>query len=1226
MALNPVQKKTLLLGNAGGLSIQAIEAHFNYLDADYWNEFSVEEIREHLSALYDLSPAAPFMVRIDEHGLETFGLTLIGGNHPGFLAAVSGFIASLGYDIRSAKAFSFPPRPDLTVLPRGGIVDFLLLHREGFAQTHSDDWTRLTMELEGVFRRFESGDAQGVKLELYRRIGERLELRQGFKSRGFPLEIETHVLNTGTSITVRGVDREAMLFCISAALSLQGWYIEKLLTRLHEDGSFEDRLVVTGPGRVPLRDAKELKKIRVGIALMERLLEELPSSTNLQAAAEGLQKLVDDWLEETAALSNFGNLDVLPALARVLTAGPHLWQMVENAGPQAFRRMLIELSGETTRPTHTDFLSALDQLPQEDRETLFTAVRDFRRTEVVKAELDLLLTPTRDLNDFSARLSSLAIALLEFSFEHLRVDMEAHHGKPCASALFALGKFGGEELGAGSDLEILLVYEGAGETDGNDPLSHGEFYGRIVKNLQRALRTEPGETLSLDLRLRPHGESGPLAVSFSAWTDYFDSDSALDYEKQALIRLRFLHGDEELTEKVFKFRDEVTYSNPPVSIVHTLELHAQQIRLKTQAGSWNAKFSTGGMAELEYAVQFLQLLRGSEHPLVRQANLERALEALLETGVLTLAEFEHLYAAQIFLRRLINALRLVRGLAGDLHCPVPPSPEFSFLAKRLGYVRQGDVTAETQLERDIRQARRVVNGFFSHRFQGGERPDWLYESLSETLMDPEATLEEATPALMRLGMRDHFRALTLFRSLFAGLTEKRLAAACLLFFERRFRFNPDPEGVVQKLTRYLENLDHPDLFIRQSLHYPVLLDHLLALFANSESLSEFTIREAGRFKAWVQPEMLERSRMPEELRHLAVASLLDSNLGETPSERLGHFRNREYLVIALRDLRMDVPLREITHEISCLSDVLLQEALDIAIADIAAHGQAPPLCVLALGKLGGSELNYSSDIDLVFVAQDSVNGGDGREQCEKVGRRLIDLLTESNREGRLFRVDMNLRPWGTQGPLVGTYSQYRDYFSTTADGWELQAWLKARPVCGDLETGIRLVREVQRIACAPENLAKVEESMRKVRLMGLDKLHQQSLLTSEIKLGPGGIRTVEFYVQSLQIRHGAEMPELITGNTLEALGRLNRSGLVPSERFRLLNEAYVFLRRVEHRLQLKNMQQRHALPSNPFDLEQLARQMGFEDRVGISAVAVFQERYRRHMLSLQSVSAELFSH
>ena len=163
-------------------------------------------------------------------------------------------------------------------------------------------------------------------------------------------------------------------------------------------------------------------------------------------SAEGLQKLVDDWLEETAALSNFGNLDVLPALARVLTAGPHLWQMVENAGPQAFRRMLIELSGETTRPTHTDFLSALDQLPQEDRETLFTAVRDFRRTEVVKAELDLLLTPTRDLNDFSARLSSLAIALLEFSFEHLRVDMEAHHGKPCASALFALGKFGGEEL------------------------------------------------------------------------------------------------------------------------------------------------------------------------------------------------------------------------------------------------------------------------------------------------------------------------------------------------------------------------------------------------------------------------------------------------------------------------------------------------------------------------------------------------------------------------------------------------------------------------------------------------------------------------------------------------------------------------------------------------------------------------------------------------------------
>jgi glutamate-ammonia-ligase adenylyltransferase len=144
--------------------------------------------------------------------------------------------------------------------------------------------------------------------------------------------------------------------------------------------------------------------------------------------------------------------------------------------------------------------------------------------------------------------------------------------------------------------------------------------------------------------------------------------------------------------------------------------------------------------------------------------------------------------------------------------------------------------------------------------------------------------------------------------------------------------------------------------------------------------------------------------------------------------------------------------------------------------------------------------------------------------------------------------------------------------------------------------------------------------------MGLDKLHRNQLLAGEVKLGPGGIRTVEFFVQALQIRHGAEVPELLTGNTLEALGRLNRYQLLASEQFHLLSEAYVFLRRVEHRLQLQGLQQRHTLPTDSGELHRLARQMGFEDRIGQPAIDAFFEQYRKHMLSLQSLSAELFAH
>jgi glutamate-ammonia-ligase adenylyltransferase len=904
-----------------------------------------------------------------------------------------------------------------------------------------------------------------------------------------------------------------------------------------------------------------------------------------------------------------------------------MWEMVNRLGPKAFRKLLQELVTETTPPDRENFLSTLRTLPstEPDREAQFTAVRAFREREVIKSELDLLLTPARDLNQFSERLEAISEALLIFTVETLRMDLTERNGEPCPCALFALGKFGGEELGAGSDLEVLLIYREPDQTRGPENLSHGEFYEQLCRRLLRFLQTRPGETLALDLRLRPHGESGPLAVSLSAWKEYFaPGGGALDYEKQALIRLRFIHGDEELGRDALALRDAVTYTDPPVPIVRTLELHAKQAALKTKPGMWNAKYSEGGMTGLEYSIQFLQLTQGAFHPLARQPNLARAMEALLETGALSLAEFEHLYAAQVFLRRLINALRLVRGQARDLHCPAPDSPEFSFLAKRMGYVHREGTGTEAQLECELGQTRRVVSGFFQYRFHKGTKPEWLNDSLSEALMDPGAGMDEAAPALLRLGMRDLPRARRLFLEFFHLMEEKRLAAACLLIFEGRLRRNPDPEGVIQKLNLYLERLKYPDVFIRQALHHPDLLEMLLLVFANSDTLSNLAVREGENFKTLIQPEALEKPRMPEDFDGLVSQALRDPSLGENRTARLCRLRNREYLRIALRDLGFNVPLREITHEISRLSDALLKAAWDQA-SEIPGHS-AGQTCVLALGKLGGLELNYSSDIDLVFIAEDRMDGEDGREACEKAGRELIGFLTRDTREGRLFRVDMNLRPWGGSGPLAGTVGQYRDYYRREAGGWELQAWLKARPICGNVSLGGRFIREVQQLACAPENREKVETSMRKVRLMGLDKLYRDELLAGEVKLGPGGIRTVEFYAQALQIRHGAEIPELLTGNTLEALGRLNRYQLLASERFQMLTHAYVFLRRIEHRLQLQGLQQRHALPTDSAELNRLARQMGFEDHIGQSAVKGFMEQYRKHMLSLQSISAELFAH
>lgn len=1232
MALSPADKKQALLAR-GTFAASVVEAHGAALGSDYWNAFTVDEIAAHLEALTALDPATPWHVRVDGLSDGHSGLTLIGGDFQGFFAAVSGFLASEGYDIRSGRVFSFKS-PAGSPLGRGGVVDFLVLRHDDPARHVPSERARVQAEMEGLFRRFGAGEGPAIRVELYRRIGARLEARgsAGHPDGNGAPEIRVHAVHNATRLTIRARDREGMLFCIAGALGLQGLSLSSLITDARNDGTFENSITVTGPGGGPVRDPRELEKIRTGIVLMDRLLRSLPGAVNLQAAAEGLQRLVDSWLEESTDVfegNGRENLGLLPALSRVLTAGPRLWTTVDRIGPRAFRLLLRELAAEVSPPGREAHARALAETAGTDADTRARALHAYREREVLKAELDLLLTPARDWRAFSERLGALAEACLAFALESVRADLVARHGDAGPCVLLALGKFGGEELGSGSDLEIVLVYERTGETDGPEPVRAGEFHEQLARGLARFWALPEGETLSLDTRLRPHGDSGPLASSRAAWEAYYAPDgSALDYERQALIRMRVVHGDDALAAALLAARDAITYRHPPIPIDDTLGLFTRQAAAKEKPGHWNAKFGAGGLAELEYGVQFLQLRHGHARPVVRQHQWIRALESLLEAGVLSLAEFEHLYAANLFLRRLVNALRLARGHSKDLYLPPADAPERGPLARRLDYVDRAGVTAEKQFELDLQRVRATVSTFFDHRFRGGPRPEWLYDSLAETLMDVGATLEEATPALTRLGMTDLPLARRLFLELFDALVETRLAAACLLNVEAVFHRSPDPEGVLRHLVRYLRALPYPDLFIRQALHHPPLLEKLMLVFANSDPLAELAVREGQGFKDLIEPESLDAPRLPEAYLRLARAAAADPALGEDVSARLCRLRNREYLRIALRDLHLSVPLREITWEISGLSDALIAAALDDAFATLESSERAAlegRFSVIAMGKLGGAELNYSSDIDLVFVMDDAVATAEGgREAAERLGRTLITRLTRDTPDGRVFRVDMKLRPWGGQGPLVGTLSQYRAYFAADVAGWELQAWLKARVACGAEGPGRALIAAAQAEACAARNAEKVVDSMRRVRRMGLDKLSREELLAGEVKLGPGGIRTVEFFTQALQLRHAAAVPELLTGNTLEALGRLNRYGLLPGGRFQLLTEAYVFLRRVEHRLQLQGLQQRHAMPRTPRELDRLARQMGFEERVGRPAREQFLDQYRKYMLSLQPVSAELF--
>jgi glutamate-ammonia-ligase adenylyltransferase len=249
-----------------------------------------------------------------------------------------------------------------------------------------------------------------------------------------------------------------------------------------------------------------------------------------------------------------------------------------------------------------------------------------------------------------------------------------------------LGKCGGRELGFASDIELLFVYDEEGMTDGRESIANATFFQKLVESSVQAIRAKQEGIFHIDLRMRPYGRSGPLAVSLDTFRRYFDPNGAAwPYERQALVKLRPITGDPGLGERLITMRDQFIYHGPPFDFASMRAMRERQVRQLVVAGEFNAKLSPGGLVDIEYIVQALQITHGARHPALRVTNTRLALEEMRRVGVLSDTDHRALQDAYGFFRRLIDALRMVRGDARDLTVSSSPSDDFQFLARRLGY-------------------------------------------------------------------------------------------------------------------------------------------------------------------------------------------------------------------------------------------------------------------------------------------------------------------------------------------------------------------------------------------------------------------------------------------------------------------------------------------------------------------------------------------------------------
>jgi glutamate-ammonia-ligase adenylyltransferase len=490
--------------------------------------------------------------------------------------------------------------------------------------------------------------------------------------------------------------------------------------------------------------------------------------------------------------------------------------------------------------------------------------------------------------------------------------------------------------------------------------------------------------------------------------------------------------------------------------------------------------------------------------------------------------------------------------------------------------------------------------------------------------DPAA----ASQHVQKLGEGDHARELqTVLPPLLLGLSESADPDRGLVRFERFLRAHPEPQGLLAALGQR-----------------PRALEVLAVTLGGSPFLAETLIRHPVWFDALSDAEALRHPRSRAEIELDLVQSLhaLSEHArheGELQALRL--VKRRELLRIGARDLLRLATVEQTLADLSALAEALVQQAYERSDASLRKKQALPPLrsahagsgfTVLGLGKLGGGELNFSSDVDLVYLYA-SDRGRTSRRRraplkadfAQQLARRLTAALADTTAEGIVYRVDLRLRPEGRSGAVAGSLASCERYYRARGATWERLALLKARPVAGDRELGALFQQRVRSFVFdRPFGHDAVRDVLR-MKHASDRRVAEHGESQRDVKLGAGGIREIELCVQALQVRHGRRHGALHVRGTLEALQAERELQLLPSPEADSLRRAYLFLRDVENKLQMVGDAQVHALPRGHEELRLLARRLGYRDAAGVAADEALQRAHRGHTEAVHRIFTDVFA-
>ncbi|MEM1155992.1 MAG: bifunctional [glutamate--ammonia ligase]-adenylyl-L-tyrosine phosphorylase/[glutamate--ammonia-ligase] adenylyltransferase, partial [Pseudomonadota bacterium] len=829
-------------------------------------------------------------------------------------------------------------------------------------------------------------------------------------------------------------------------------------------------------------------------------------------------------------------------------------------------------------------------------EAIADVLRRFRQRHIVRIvwrDFCRLADTIETMRDMTLLAEACISAAVQFSHKQFAQRFGTPIGRDSGAGqemiVLAMGKLGASELNVSSDVDLIFVYPEKGETDSEtNRISNEEFFTRVGRSVIQLLDqvTAEGFVFRVDMRLRPYGESGALVHNFSSLYQYYQ-EQGRDWERYALVKAHPITGDAERAAELmralrpFVFRKYVDFT-----VVDSLRDMKAMIREDVQRRGLqdDIKLGLGGIRELEFVAQSFQLIRGGRDRNLQQRKLLPVLRECQRQGCLSQEAVIELRSAYLFLRDTEHAIQGYR----DQQTHALPSDTLnraavacvmgfanwedflSMLSEHRGHVAAHfesliaePIQAQTSSSMQAPAlwgeglSPEVLSGLGFHDVSGSYQALAELQQSSKVLgLSPQGRerVDQFMPQLLRACAQAHHPDLTLQRVLPLVVSVLRRSVYLALLLE-------NPEAISE-----LTNLCSASPWIAEQLaQHPILLDELL-----------------DQDRLYSTPDLSAlRAELTQE-----IASLTSDDL-ESQMDALRLFKSKEVLRVAASELMDRQPLMRVSDQLSWIAQVCLEHALKVAWNDmVEAHGEPEResedtgFVVLGYGKLGGYELSYGSDLDLVFVSDGSEGGvTNGSRSLDntvfytRLGQRVIHILEARTTLGQLYEVDMRLRPSGHSGMLVSSVSAFRSYQEESAWTWEHQALVRARYVAGDPSMAQRIesvrVEALARTRDARALAQEVQSMRQKMSEHSLPK-HVRSRREFDIKRSPGGIIDVEFLVQYAVLAWSHRVPELTrftdNANILEVLGQ---KGLFEPSRSEALTEAYLALRARVHQLTLQ---------------------------------------------------------